>query len=60
MIFLFVLLTSAVLFLALGVSLSDINPYQPEELPMLDQIEAYMRSSASLSTSQWDSLELAA
>jgi hypothetical protein len=47
---LFVLFSSAVLFVALAVSLSDINPYQSEEVPMLDQIEAFMRSSSSPST----------
>ncbi len=60
MIDLFVLFTSAVLLIALGVSLSDMNPYQREEIPMLDQIEAFMRSSASSSAESWDSLELAA
>lgn len=59
MIYLFVLLTSAVLFLALAVSLSDLNPYQNEEAPMLDQIEAFMQSS-SPSSESWAALELAA
>ena len=60
MIDLFVLFASAVLFIALVVSLSDINPYQPDELSMLDQIEAFMRSSACPSTGSCDSLDLAA
>ena len=60
MIYLLFLLTSAVLFIALGVSLSDINPFQPDDLPMLEQIEAAMRSSGSSSTDRWDLLEIAA
>ncbi len=60
MITLFVLLTSAVLLVALAVSLSDINPYQSEEVPMLDQIEAFMRSSSSPSSESSAPLDLAA
>ncbi len=60
MITLFVLLTSAVLLVALAVSLSDINPYQSEEVPMLDQIEAFMRSSSSPSSKSSAPLDLAA
>ena len=49
----------AVLVIALFINLSEINPYQQEDVPMLDQIEARMRLSVSESE-KWDSLELAA
>ncbi len=60
MIYLFVLLTSAVLLFALTLNLSDLNPFKLEEIPMLDQIEAFMRSSAFPSTESCMSLDLAA
>lgn len=48
-----------VLVIAVVINLNDINPYQPEDVPMLEQIEAFMHSSAS-DGETWDSLDLAA
>lgn len=48
-----------VLVTALVINLEEINPYQPEDLPMLEQIEAFMRSSSS-NNETWDSFDLAA
>jgi hypothetical protein len=48
-----------VLVIALVINLNDINPYQPEDVPMLEQIEAFMHSSVSAGET-WDSLDLAA
>ena len=48
-----------VLVIALVINLNDINPYQPEDVPMLEQIEAFMHSSVSDSET-WDALDLAA
>ena len=49
----------AVLVIALFINLSDINPYQQDDLPMLDQIEAFMRPTVSESE-EWASFEIAA
>ncbi len=48
-----------VLVIAVVINLNDINPYQPEDVPMLEQIEAFMHSSGS-DGETWDSLDLAA
>ncbi|GEM_PF-1902263 len=48
-----------VLVIGLVINLNDINPYQPEDVPMLEQIEAFMHSSVS-DGETWDSLDLAA
>jgi hypothetical protein len=48
-----------VLVAALVINLNEIIPYQSEDLPMLEQIEAFMRSSSS-DHETWDSFDLAA
>lgn len=49
----------AVMLIALAINLSDINPFQEEDLPMLDQIEAVMLSS-HFESEERGSLDLAA
>lgn len=49
----------AILVIALGINLTEINPYQKEDAPMLDQIEAFLFAS-SHDEDKWNSLDLAA
>ena len=58
MLFLFVF-AAAALFTAMVISLSEINPFRPKALPMLEQIEL-ARSDYGYPEEELDQLQLAA